>query len=261
MGELKEEISQLKGRLSDQKRRLKVQEEEHGVLEIKYSETKSQLSDAQSGHGEQEEQWQSRIQAKDAALEHAEAEVVSLQRQLASKEEELMTLLHSSVQSSDLASRKLAASSEKLLAAQAELETAQDRVTHLETVDTRRKAEVEELRSALTAEIQALTEEKSALRASCNLPRPDEGPSPLHRVCSATGNFTAAASGSASSSQVQAQAQASGAAAFGSPISPSDSHAVPGRHRHPPQHVLPLLRHPGDRAGCWRGSALSLGRT
>ena len=60
-------------------------------------------------------------QAKEVALEHAEAELSSMRQKLIAKEDDLMTLLHSSVQSSDIAAAKLQKKEKISIAAQAEL--------------------------------------------------------------------------------------------------------------------------------------------
>jgi chromosome segregation ATPase len=96
-----------------------------------------------------------------------EGELAQMRRELAAKDEELMTLLHSSVQSGEIAAGKLAHSNERVLAAQAELRAAHDKIAALEATDASRIGELRNLRHVLTAEIKTLTEEKSELRASC----------------------------------------------------------------------------------------------
>ena len=166
--DLKREVASMADAAVENRRAAQTATEELHVLQVKYNEVREQLHGHQSAHGEQEEEWQARFQAKEMALEHAETELSTMRRKLEAKEDELMTLLHSSVQSSDIATAKLQKERETLIAVQSELETANERLARLTEIDVDRSAEFDALRTALTAEIKALTDEKSELRQSCN---------------------------------------------------------------------------------------------
>ena len=107
VSDLKRELDSMAASVSESKRATQLATEKLSVIEVKYDEVREQLNGNHSVNIKKEEEWKTRLQAKEVALEHAEAELSSMRQKLIAKEDDLMTLLHSSVQSSDIAAAKL----------------------------------------------------------------------------------------------------------------------------------------------------------
>ncbi len=157
---LQREIDDLKEVLSRHETTISDNKETESVLEVRHKEMNSRHETLTNTLTEME----SRLIAKEEGLKHASLEVENLKTELNAKDEELMMLLQSSVQSTEISGEKLLAAERKYIELENELNEARNMIDRLQSNESSRNSEVQMVREALTSEMQELASQNSILK-------------------------------------------------------------------------------------------------